>query len=288
MKLIFGTSPKFLKALEDSNAEIPERFPTLESVMSTGAPLMNEQFHFIHQKIKKVHIASICGGTDIIGCFMLGNPNLPVVAGEIQCLGLGMATDSVDGEGKTIIGQEGELVLSTNVSEPIGFLDDSNNEKINKAYFNQMPGFWYHGDFITRTTNGGVIVHGRSDATLNPGGVRIGTAEIYRQTESINYLEDSICVGRPVDGDVEIVLFVKMKSGESLTDERVTEIKKVIRSKTTPRHVPREIYEVSDIPYTRSGKKVELAVTRILQGKEITNVQAIINPDCLEDFKSKT
>ncbi len=281
----FGTSPKFLRALEDSKADIPGPFPTLESVMSTGAPLLPEQYDFIHEKMKKTHIASISGGTDIIGCFMLGNPNLPVYRGEIQCLGLGMDVDSWSSEGKSVRGSEGELVCQSSFpSRPIYFLNDENNERINSAYFNQFPGVWHHGDFITITERGSVVVHGRSDATLNPGGVRIGTAEIYRQTELINYLDDSICVGKSVDGDEQVMLFVKMSAGEELTEARIQEIKQAIKAGTTPRHVPKEVIAVGDIPYTRSGKKMELAVTRLISGKELTNIEAVSNPECLKYF----
>ncbi|MAW07866.1 MAG: acetoacetate--CoA ligase [Halobacteriovoraceae bacterium] len=283
----FGTSPKFLRALEDSKIDIPSPFPSLRSVMSTGAPLLPEQFDFIHEKIKKCHIASISGGTDIIGCFMLGNPNLPVSRGEIQCLGLGMDVDSWNEMGESLRESEGELVCkSPFVSMPIHFLNDDKNSRYKSAYFDKFEGVWHHGDFITITESGGVLVHGRSDATLNPGGVRIGTAEIYRQTETIEYLEDSICVGRPTDdGDVEIVLFVKMKSGLSLDEVKISEIKKLIKDKTTPRHVPKEVIAVGDIPYTRSGKKMELAVTRLIQGKKLTNIEAVSNPKSLDFFR---
>jgi acetoacetyl-CoA synthetase len=281
----FGTSPKFLRALEDSGAEIPGPFPSLESVMSTGAPLLSEQYDFIHDKIKKVHIASISGGTDIIGCFMLGNSNLPVVRGEIQCLGLGMDVDAWNSEGESVIDTQGELVCKSSFpSRPLCFLNDEKGERINSAYFNHFAGVWYHGDFITLTDRGSVVVHGRSDATLNPGGVRIGTAEIYRQTELISYLDDSICVGKMVDGDVQVILFVKMSLGQELTNERCEEIKRAIKCGSTPRHVPKEIIAVGDIPYTRSGKKMELAVTRLIAGKTLSNIEAVANPECLTFF----
>lgn len=284
---IFGTSPKFLKALEDSNPNFSEGFPSLETILSTGSPLLPEQYDFVYKKIKQdVLLASISGGTDIIGCFMLGNPMLPVYRGEIQCLGLGMNVMSLDEHGKPVIEKEGELVCKTSFpSRPIYFLNDSDHQKIKDAYFNQNPGYWTHGDFVKITERGGVIVYGRSDATLNPGGVRIGTAEIYRQTETLDFIVDSICVGRPVDGDVDVLLFVKLKPNEELTLERKKLIKELIRKNTTPRHVPREIHAVTDIPYTRSGKKVELAVTRIVSKKEINNVEALANPECLEEYK---
>lgn len=285
---IFGTSPKFLKALEDVGTVFPENhFPTLETILSTGSPLLPEQYDFVYNKIKSdVLLASISGGTDILGCFMLGNPMMPVYRGEIQCLGLGMDVLAFDDMGKPVTESEGELVcVSSFPSRPLYFLNDQDGTKIKEAYFNRYQNVWYHGDYIKITERGSVIVFGRSDATLNPGGVRIGTAEIYRQTESLNFIQDSICVGKNVSGDVEVVLFVKLKAEEALTPERIKEIKQLIKTNTTPRHVPREIHAVSDIPYTRSGKKVELAVSKIINGKAINNLEAIANPECLEEFK---
>ncbi len=283
---IFGTSPKFLKALEDTNVKFSD-YPTLETILSTGSPLLPEQYSFVYNKIKKdVLLGSISGGTDIISCFMLACPILPVYAGEIQCMGLGMDIKAMDERQASLIEKEGELVCAqTFPSRPLYFLDDPKNEKINAAYFDQIPGVWAHGDFVKITNRGGVIVYGRSDATLNPGGVRIGTAEIYRQTESLNYLTDSLCVGRPNNGDVDVLLFVKLKVGEILTNDRKKQIKELIKKSTTPRHVPREIIEVKDIPYTRSGKKVELAVARIISGRAVTNIEALINPESLEEYK---
>lgn len=284
---IFGTSPKFLRALEDSGYDNDFSLDSLSTILSTGAPLLPEQFDFVYEKIKKdVCLSSICGGTDIIGCFFLGNPSLPVYRGEIQALGLGMDVSCYDDQGNEIFNHEGELVCQKSFpSRPIYFLDDNNNEKINKAYFEKFPGVWHHGDFITLTDRKTVKVFGRSDATLNPGGVRIGTAEIYRQTETLPYLSDSLCVGRPFDGDVEVVLFVKMAENQLLDEDKIKEIKTQIRKNTTPRHVPAHIWAVKDIPYTRSGKKMELAIGRILQGKEITNREAVANPECLEEYQ---
>jgi acetoacetyl-CoA synthetase len=284
---IFGTSPKFLKALQDSAAKIHSSLNSLETILSTGSPLLPEQYDYVYKHIKSdVLLASISGGTDIIGCFMLGNPTLPVYRGEIQCLGLGMDVAALDEVGNFVIEKEGELVCKKSFpSRPIYFLNDPNNTKLNEAYFNQNSGLWTHGDFVKITKTGGVQVFGRSDATLNPGGVRIGTAEIYRQTESFDFILDSLCVGRPVDGDVEVILFVKMKNDQELNQERIKLIKDLIKKNTTPRHVPKEIFLVADIPYTRSGKKVEIAVARILAKKEITNVEAIANPECLAEFK---
>lgn len=282
---IFGTSPKFLKALEDMNAQFGN-YPSLETILSTGSPLLPEQYDFVYNKIKKdVLLGSISGGTDIVSCFMLACPILPVYRGEIQCRGLGMDVQALDDKGQSVVGVEGELVCAqTFPSRPIYFLNDENKQKIKSAYFDQTSGVWTHGDFVKVTERGGVIVYGRSDATLNPGGVRIGTAEIYRQTEGLDYIVDSLCVGRPVDGDVDVVLFVKLKENEELTNDRKKQIKDLIKKNTTPRHVPREIYVISDIPYTRSGKKVELAVTRILSGKPVTNVEALSNPDSLKEY----
>ncbi len=284
----FGTSPKFLKALEDSGYDNDLELPSLKTILSTGAPLLPEQFDFIYEKIKSdVCVSSICGGTDIIGCFMLGNPILPVYRGEIQCLGLGMDVACFDEQGQALINHEGELVCRQSFpSRPIYFLDDNNNERLNNAYFNRFPKTWHHGDFITITDRGGVQVFGRSDATLNPGGVRIGTAEIYRQTSQLAYLEDSICVGRQKDGEVDVVLFVKMKEGEELTDERRVAIKTLIKKGTTPRHVPSEIHAVGGIPYTRSGKKMELAISRIINRRGIDNIEAVANPECLDAYQS--
>jgi acetoacetyl-CoA synthetase len=284
---IFGTSPKFLKALEDSGYNQLDKFKSLETILSTGAPLIPEQFDFVYSKIKRdVQLSSICGGTDILGCFMLGNPILPVNRGEIQCLGLGMDVAAYNDEGKPVFDTEGELVCQKSFpSRPLGFLNDEGNERIRDAYFNKYKDVWHHGDFITITKENTVRVFGRSDATLNPGGVRIGTAEIYRQTEQLTYLEDSLCVGKTVNGDVDVILFVKLKETELLTEDRIKEIKNHIRKNTTPRHMPKDVFSVAGIPYTRSGKKMELAITRILSGKELTNVEAVANPECLSEYK---
>jgi acetoacetyl-CoA synthetase len=197
-----------------------------------------------------------------------------------------MDVAALNDQGQRVVDQEGELVCGkTFPSRPIYFLDDPIKEKINAAYFNRFPGYWHHGDFVKVTQRGGVIAYGRSDATLKPGGVRIGTAEIYREVERLPYVADSICVGRSRDGDVEVLLFVKMNAGESLTPDRIEEIKRTIRSGATPRHVPKLIEAVADIPYTRSGKKVELAVTYMLNNKPVTNLEAIANPDCLQEFE---
>ncbi len=287
---IFGTSPKFLRALEDSGyrSENDDSLSGLEALLSTGAPLMPDQFDYIYRDLKKdIVVSSISGGTDILGCFMLGNPNLPVNAGEIQCLGLGMDVDAFDSSGGSAAkGTPGELVCKKSFpSRPLYFLGDDDVQRIHRAYFSQFEGIWAHGDFVEFSDEGGIKVLGRSDATLNPGGVRIGTAEIYRQVEGVSWIEDCLCVGLQEDGDVSVVLFVKMANGEKLNVERVKQLKTDIRSNTTPRHVPKYIEEISDIPYTRSGKKMELAVTHILAGRSINNEQAVANPESLDYYR---
>lgn len=291
---IFGTSPKFLKALQDEVSlkstpalGLEMDLSGLETILSTGSPLLPEQFDFVYQHIKKdLLLGSISGGTDILSCFMLANPTLPVRRGQIQAAGLGMAIAAFNDKGQAVFDQEGELVCTQSFpSGPLGFLKDPDRQKIKAAYFNAIPSVWHHGDFIKITQQGGILVYGRSDATLNPGGVRIGTAEIYRQTESFDEIQDSLCVGKDVDGDVQIWLFVKMKVPGSFNKDLLQKIQQRIRQQTTPRHVPSVIVEVQDIPYTRSGKKVELAVARILNKKPLTNLEAIANPECLDQYR---
>ena len=285
---LFGTSPRFLKALEDNGYRNRSGLPSLETLLSTGIPLLPEQFDFIYSNVKSdLCVSSICGGSDIIGCFMLGNPTLPVYRGEIQCLGLGMDVACFDPQGKPVLGTQGELVCRQSFpSRPLHFLGDETGERLRAAYFERFPGVWHHGDFICLTPRGGVEVYGRSDATLNPSGVRIGTAEIYGQVETLAWLEDSVCVGRQSRGDVEVILFVKMREGEVLSGERCEDIRRLIRANTTPRHVPKAIHQVKDIPYTRSDKKMELLVSRIVNGRPCTNLEAVANPKCLAEYES--
>ena len=217
---------------------------------------------------------------------MLGNPIKAVRRGEIQSLGLGMNVASYNLNAEKVFDTEGELVcLSSFPSQPLGFLNDESKEKLKSAYFSQFENIWHHGDFITISKSGGVKVHGRSDATLNPGGVRIGTAEIYRQTETLSFLKDSLAIGKEMDGEVEIWLFVQLAENEVLNEERISLIKKTIRSKTTPRHVPKQIHSVEGIPYTRSGKKMEILISRILNNKSIKNLQAVANPECIGEYE---
>jgi len=285
----FGTSPKYLAACENEGIAPGEShdLSTLRTVLSTGAPLTVENFRWVYKNVKKdLMLASICGGTDIISCFMLGNPLLGVHAGEIQSIGLGMDVQSFDDNGNAMIGEKGELVCcSPFPSQPTGFWHDADGSKYRAAYFERFPDVWHHGDFVEITDRGGVIVHGRSDATLNPGGVRIGTAEIYRQVESMDEIVDSVVIGkRTADADVEICLFVVLREGTTLDGELIARIKKSIVQGTTRRHVPRHIKQVTAIPYTISGKKVEIAVTRMVHGEDIPNRDALGNPESLEQY----
>ncbi len=286
---IFGTSPKFLTASEKTNTKPAEKhdLSTLDTILSTGAPLTKDNFKYVYEKIKAdVQLSSISGGTDIVSCFMLGNPTLPVFSEEIQCRGLGMAVEAYDENGKAKLGKKGELVCTKPfVSMPVYFWNDPGGVKYWEAYFDHFPGIWTHGDYIKVTRNGGVIVYGRSDATLNPGGVRIGTAEIYRIVEAMDEIQDSIVVGQKWKGDTRVMLFVVMKEGRQLTDDLKITIKKAIKAGLTPRHVPDKIHEIDQVPMTLNGKKVELAVTNVLNGEDVTNRAALANPEALEQFE---
>ena len=287
---LFGTAAKYISALEKENI-YPKRhhnLSCLKTMTSTGSPLAAESFDFVYTHIKDdLHLASISGGTDIITCFVLGTPLKPVVRGEIQCKGLGMAVAVYDEAGRPTIGQKGELVCTAPFpSRPLGFWNDPHNEKYKKTYFDKFPGVWCHGDFCVETPEGGIVILGRSDAVLNRGGVRIGTAEIYRQVEKIPEVLESIVVGQPYQGDVRIILFVKMETPGTLNPDIHKKIVQQIRSETTPRHVPDLIIEAPDIPRTKNGKIVELAVSAILQGQPIKNKEALQNPEVLDFFKN--
>lgn len=287
---VFGTSAKYLAAIEKEGVKPREKFDLtpLKTILSTGSPLSVESFEYVYRDIKTdVCLSSISGGTDIISCFALGNPIGPVYPGELQCRGLGMNVQAYDQNGNSVINQKGELVcVSTFPSKPIYFWNDDNNAKFKKAYFSVFPNVWHHGDYIEITGTGGVIIYGRSDATLNPGGVRIGTAEIYRQVESLEEIKDSLVVGQNWDNDVRVVLFVKLAEGVEFNDELVRKIKTTIRENATPRHVPAKIIPVDDIPYTISGKKVELAVRNIIHNEPVENRDALANPEALELYKN--
>jgi len=286
---VFGTSAKYLAALEKEGVRPGREFDlsNLRAVLSTGSPLSEELFEFVYRDIKDdLLLASISGGTDLNGCFAGGNPMGPVYRGELQCRQLGMDVHSFDECGKPVIGQKGELVCTSAFpSMPIYFWDDEDGSKYREAYFAEYPGIWRHGDFIEINERGGVKIFGRSDATLNPGGVRIGTAEIYRQIESMNEILDSIVIGQDWDeDDVRVVLFVKMREGFELDDELRGRIRKLVRTNCSPRHVPAKIIQVADIPYTISGKKVELAVRKVVHGEEVKNRDALANPESLECY----
>ncbi|MEC7564812.1 MAG: acetoacetate--CoA ligase [Planctomycetota bacterium] len=288
----FGSSPRFLAAsrrrLKPSESH---RLSTLRVILSTGAPLLPEEFDWVYQDVKRdVQLSSISGGTDIISCFMLGNPLLGVYRGEIQCLGLGMDVIAASAEGEPLLGEKGELVCkSPFVSMPVEFWNDPDGQKYHDAYFTGSGDCWSHGDLIENTgsqgSSGGIIVHGRSDATLKPGGVRIGTAEIYRVVESLDEISDSIVIGQPWRGDIRIVLYVQLEQNAVLDDELMMVIRASLRTQASPRHVPAVILEVASIPYTRSGKKVELAVRDIAMGLEPTNREALQNPEALACFQ---
>ncbi len=283
---IFGTSASYLAALEKAGVKPGESFDLtpLKAVLSTGSPLSVESFQFVYRDIKEdLCLSSISGGTDIISCFALGNPMGPVYAGELQVRGLGMKVEAYDEEGHSVVGQQGELVCSMPApSMPIHFWNDPDNRKYHDAYFDMYPGVWRHGDWIEITEHGGVIIYGRSDATLKPSGVRIGTAEIYRQVELIPEVTDSLVVGQDWDNDIRTVLFVQLREGVQLSDELVNKIKATIRQNASPRHVPTKIIAVDDIPYTISGKKVELAVRKLIHGQEVKNRDALANPESLD------
>ena len=285
---IFGTSPKYLTLIEKSGLIPKGKFnlSTLKTILSTGSPLTDANFHWVYKNVKQdILLSSISGGTDIISCFMLGCPILPVYSGEIQCRGLAMKVEAWDEKGNSLIEEKGELVCSAPFpSRPIYFWNDEDGSKYHQAYFNYYPGVWRHGDYIKITKHGGVVVYGRSDSTLNPGGVRIGTAEIYKVVEAMEEIADSLVVGKNVNGDVEVILFVVLKSNYSLDEQLVTKIKNKIRQETTPRHVPSKIYQIKEVPYTISGKKVEIAVSKILNGETIDNKEALANPKALEQF----
>jgi acetoacetyl-CoA synthetase len=283
---IFGTSARYLAAVENSGLKPKEKFDLtkLKAVLSTGSPLSIESFKYVYREIKEdICLASISGGTDIISCFAGGNPIGPVYAGQLQAPGLGMAVEAWDATGAPVVQQKGELVcVKPFPSMPIYFWNDPGDKKYLGAYFSVYPNIWHHGDFCEMTPEGGVIMYGRSDATLNPGGVRIGTAEIYRQVENLSEIADSLVVGQDWDNDVRVVLFVKLNEGVVFDQALVKKIKEAIRQNTTPRHVPAKIVPVADIPYTISGKKVELAVRNVVHGKPVLNKDALANPQSLD------
>jgi acetoacetyl-CoA synthetase len=287
----FGTSPKYLSALQKDGGAPGRDFDlgALRTLLSTGSPLAPEQFDYVYGSIKAdVHLASISGGTDIISCFCLGNPWLPVRRGEIQSPGLGMATAVCDDEGRPVRERQGELVCTAPFpSMPVGFWNDPDGSKYRAAYFERFPNVWCHGDYAVHTAHDGFVILGRSDAVLNPGGVRIGTAEIYRQVEKLGEILESLAVGQDWDNDVRVVLFVRLRPGVELDTALERRIRDTIRANTTPRHVPARIVAVADIPRTISGKIVELAVRNVIHGRPVLNTDALANPEALEHFRDR-
>ena len=286
---VFGTSAKYLASLEKSEY-LPARsvdLTPLRTLLSTGSPLLPDGFDFVYRAVKSdLLLASISGGTDIVSCFALGCPVRPVYRGEIQCRGLGMAVDIFDDAGHPVRGVRGELVCTAPFpSMPIGFWNDPDGARYRAAYFERFPGVWHHGDFAALTEHDGLIIYGRSDAVLNPGGVRIGTAEIYGAVEALPQILESLAVGQDWQGDVRVVLFVRLKPGCELTEELRREIRDTIRTQTTARHVPARIVAVPDIPRTLSGKLTELAVRNVIHGLPVKNVDALANPGSLEHFR---
>jgi acetoacetyl-CoA synthetase len=289
---VFGTSARYIASLEKSGYRPREqvRLPALRAVLSTGSPLAPESFDFVYRDVAPdVHLASISGGTDIVSCFMLGNPTLPVRRGEIQCAGLGMAVEVWDDDGHPVTaGGRGELVCTRPFpSMPIGFWNDPDGARYRAAYFERFPGAWHHGDYCSRTAGGGFVIHGRSDAVLNPGGVRIGTAEIYRQVETLPEVLDAVCIGQEWQHDVRVVLFVKLRDGVTLDEPLQRRIRDAIRAGTTPRHVPARIVAVPEVPRTLSGKVVELAVRNVVHGLPVRNTDALANPEALAHFRDR-
>ncbi len=285
----FGTSAKFIDALSKSELRPREEyaFAELRTVLSTGSVLAPEGFDFVYEHIKAdVNLASISGGTDIMGCFVLGNPTAPVYRGEIQCKGLGMAVDVFDEQGNSLNQTKGELVCKRAFpSMPIGFWNDEDGAKYHAAYFARFANLWTHGDYAELTEHNGIVIYGRSDATLNHGGVRIGTAEIYRQVERLPEILESLVIGQDWQSDVRVVLFVRLREGITLDDELNHTIKQTIRTNTTPRHVPAKIIAVADIPRTKSGKITELAVREIVHNRPVKNQEALANPEALDGFR---
>ena len=285
----FGTSAKFIDALRKAGLSPKDThdLSTVRVISSTGSPLSPEGFAYVYEAIKPdVHLASISGGTDIVSCFVLGIPLKPVWIGEIQGPGLGMAVDVWDDDGKHVVGEKGELVCTRAFpSMPVKFWNDPDGAKYHAAYFDRFDNVWCHGDFAEWTEHGGMIIHGRSDATLNPGGVRIGTAEIYAQVEQIADVQEAIAVGQDWDNDVRVVLFVRLKDGVALDEPLREKIKAKIRAGATPRHVPAKIIQVADIPRTKSGKITELAVRDVIHGRPVKNTEALANPEALKLYE---
>ncbi len=287
---LFGVGAKYIDHLKNEKFDSKKYdLSNLKTITSTGSPLVSESFEYVYKHIKKdVHLSSISGGTDVVGCLVIGNLLDSVFKGEIQGPSLAIDVDIFDDNGNSLKdGEKGELVVKQPFpSMPVMFWNDKDNKKINSAYFEKYKNIWHHGDYIEKTKNGGYIIYGRSDATLKPGGVRIGTAEIYRQVESFDEVIESLVIGQNYNDDVRIVLFVKLKKPDSLNDELIKDIKNKIRKNCSPRHVPSVILECPDIPRTKSGKIVEIAVRKIIHKEKINNIEALANPEVLKFFEN--
>ena len=287
---LFGVSAKYIDSLRKLNfkANLKYKLKSLKTICSTGSPLSKDNFNYVYKNIKKnVHLSSISGGTDIVSCFVLGNIYSPVFSGQIQNNGLGMDVDVCNQNGKSVRNQKGELICKNAFpSMPIKFWNDKNNEKFRSAYFKKFKGLWHHGDYAERKNSGSYIIYGRSDATLNPGGVRLGTSEIYSVVEKFREIKESLVVGQSWDNDVRIVLFVVLNKKFALDENLISKIKKNIKIDASPRHVPSKMFAVSDIPRTKNGKIVELAVKNIIEGKKIKNIEALANPEILKEYKN--
>ncbi|WP_397448261.1 acetoacetate--CoA ligase [Pseudomonas sp. NA-150] len=286
---VFGTSAKYLGELESHEIKprLNHHFDSLKTILSTGSPLSAHCYEYVYREIKsELCLSSISGGTDIVSCFVVGNPVLPVYRGEMQCKGLGMAVQIWNDDGQPVIGQKGELVCTQHFpAMPIGLWNDPLQERLRATYFAQFPGVWAHGDYAEETANGSLIIHGRSDSVLNPGGVRIGTAEIYRQVEKVAEVRDCVVIGQQWKDDVRVVLFVQLHDDLQLDKALELKIREMIRDNTTPRHVPAKIIAVTDIPRTLSGKVVELAVRNVVHGQPVKNTDALANPEVLAQFR---
>jgi acetoacetyl-CoA synthetase len=288
---VFGTSAKYIAALEKAGARPSEagKLRALRTILSTGSPLPPEGFEFIYRDVKQdVQLASISGGTDLNGCFVLGNPLDPVYSGELQGRGLAMAVEAYDDEGRPVRDRQAELVCEKPFpSMPLFFWNDPDGSRYRAAYFERFPGVWHHGDFVEITSRGTVVITGRSDATLNPGGVRIGTADLYRVVEQMPEIQDSLVIGQDWEDDVRVVLFVQPAEGVELDDELVGRIRAELKRSASPRHVPAVVLAVPAVPYTISGKKVELAVREIVHGRPVKNRDALKNPEVLEAYADR-
>jgi acetoacetyl-CoA synthetase len=288
---LFGTSARFIDAVNKAGLSPIEThsLETVRTMTSTGSPLAPESFDFVYSRIKKdIHLASISGGTDIVSCFVGGNPTAPVWRGEIQCRALGMKVEVFDDSGEPVVGEKGELVCTMPFpSMPVGFWSDPDGRKYHAAYFDTYAGVWRHGDWVEMTPHGGAVIYGRSDAVLNPGGVRIGTAEIYRQVEQLDEIVESVVIGQQSERDERIVLFVKLREGLTLTDDLSDRIRRRIRENTTPRHVPATILQITDVPRTKSGKVVELAVRDVVHNRDVKNREAFANTEAIQQYRNR-